>query len=107
MSDDIEKILQKVADKAVQLRNLYRLPGQYVPDFSEATQQIQALLLEARLKEVKLCQGKKAISKDAYLENRQSQLEWDLDVIWGKDPNNPKLVITYDPNLNPSGKESS
>jgi len=39
---------------------------------------INQYVLKARLAEVKLCQGEKAVSKEAYLQNRHHQLEYEL-----------------------------
>jgi hypothetical protein len=48
----------------------------------EAKKKIHQLIQErerlARLEEVKLCQGEKAVSKERYLKNRQFQLEFEL-----------------------------
>lgn len=43
------------------------------------TAEVTKKIVEARIEEVKLCQGEKPINKERYLRNRQNQLEYDLE----------------------------
>lgn len=52
---------------------------------AQITEVIEAACNTARLEEVKLCQGEKAVDKERYLRNRQWQLEHDIDTLRQKE----------------------